>query len=151
MLVLILLVSCNKEDMLTPNEQFEVDLKLIQDYLTKNNLTAQQTNSGLHYIVTEEGSGTDYPTINDKIKVHYKGFYIDSEEVFDQNFDISDPNSFELARTIKGWREGIPLFKRGAKGMLLIPSILAYGPYPENGIKPNATLVFEIELLDFFQ
>jgi FKBP-type peptidyl-prolyl cis-trans isomerase FkpA len=142
--------SCGKsEEVLSNAEQLEIDLPIIQRFLTENNLTAQSTSSGLHYIITEQVDGSDKPTLNHKITVHYKGYYIDTKEVFDQT-EEGIPYTTLLARTIDGWREGIPFFTKGSKGMLIIPSRLAYGPYPEVGIKPNAILVFEIELLDFF-
>lgn len=143
--------SCKKsDDMLTPAEQLEIDIQLIEDFIALNNLDAQRTNSGLHYVITEEGRSEDYPTLQDKVKVHYKGFYIGSGAIFDETED-NEPLTILLSNTIDGWREGIPYFNKGAKGMLLIPSGLAYGPYPPPGVQANAVMVFEIELLDFFQ
>jgi FKBP-type peptidyl-prolyl cis-trans isomerase FkpA len=150
-IVLLTSISCNKSDeMLTPADQLEIDLGLIQDFIELNDLTAQSTNSGLYYVITEEGTGTESPTLDDRVSVYYKGFYLSSGAIFDQTNDGS-PLTIELANTIEGWREGIPKFTKGAKGMLLIPSSLAYGPYPPTGVNANAVMVFEIELLDFFQ
>ncbi len=150
-IVLITSIACNKSDeMLTPAEQLEIDIELIEDFIELNELNAQSTSSGLHYVITEEGAGTEHPTLDHQVKVHYKGFYLSDGGVFDQNLDVEDPDAFELANTIEGWREGIPLFTKGGKGMLLIPSGLAYGPYPPSGVNANAVMIFEIELLDFF-
>lgn len=149
MLVLLTAISCKKaEEIPTPAEQLEIDIAKIQEFLVLNNLTAQSTLSGLHYIISEAGHADDYPDLDDEVQVHYKGFYIDSGGIFDQNLDDEDPSPFLLSNTIAGWREGMQLFNIGAKGMLLIPSGLAYGPYPPSGVKPNAVMVFEIELLD---
>ncbi|PKP35595.1 MAG: peptidylprolyl isomerase [Bacteroidetes bacterium HGW-Bacteroidetes-17] len=151
-IVFITVISCSKnKEELSPAEQLKIDIALIEGYLVSHNLTAQKTSSGLFYLITEEGTGSEHPTVNDRVKVHYRGYYLESGVVFDQNFDNDYPTPFLLANTIKGWREGIPLFTKGAKGMLFIPSGLAYGPYPESGIEPNAVLIFEIKLLDFFQ
>ncbi len=150
-IILFITQSCKKEeDMLTSAEQLKLDVELIKDYIATNNLNAHQTNSGLHYVITEEGHGSDYPTLQDKVKVHYKGFYLNTGGIFDQT-SADEPLTILLGNTIKGWKEGIPYFNKGAKGMLLIPSGLAYGPYPPLGVTPNAVMVFEIELLDFFQ
>ncbi|MBU1012854.1 MAG: FKBP-type peptidyl-prolyl cis-trans isomerase [Bacteroidetes bacterium] len=150
-IVFITLASCSKkEDMITPADQLKLDIALIQGYLASNNLTAQRTNSGLHYIITEEGTGVDKPTINHRVTVNYIGYYLDTKEVFDQS-RTGSPLTILLAHTINGWIEGIPLFSKGAKGILLIPSGLAYGPFPPSGVKPNAVMIFEIELLDFFR
>jgi len=149
-IALFSLISCKKDDDMK-SKQLKLDIELIEGYLLSHNLTAQKTASGLFYVITEQGIGSEHPTFDDRVKVHYKGYYLDSGVVFDQNFDDDFPTPFLLANTIDGWREGIPLFNKGAKGMLLIPSGLAYGPDPENGIKANAVLIFEIKLLDFFQ
>lgn len=150
-IVFITLISCSKNgDIISPSDQLKLDISLIEGYLASNNLTAQRTASGLHYIITEEGTGSAKPTINHKVTVYYKGYYLDTKEVFDQTNEGS-PYTTLLAHTIDGWIEGIPLFSKGAKGILLIPSGLAYGPYPPLGVKPNAVMIFEIELLDFFQ
>lgn len=150
-MVLFTISSCKKsEDMLTAAEQLKVDIEIIQNFIALNNLDAQSTNSGLHYVITEEGHGDDYPSLQDEVKVRYKGFYASDGGIFDQNLDVGNPTPFVLANTIEGWREGIPYFKKGAKGMLLIPSGLAYGPYPPPGVNANAVMIFEIELLDFF-
>ena len=150
-IVLLAAISCGKSDeMLTPAEQLEIDLEQIQEFIELNDLTVQSTSSGLHYVITEEGTENEHPTLDDRVSVYYKGFYISSGAIFDQTNDGS-PLTIELANTIEGWREGIPKFTKGSKGMLLIPSSLAYGPYPPTGVNANAVMVFEIELLDFFQ
>lgn len=150
-IVFITFISCSKDEgMISSADQLKLDIELIEGYLASNNLTAQSTASGLHYIITEEGTGTDKPTINHQVTVYYKGYYIDTKEVFDQTNEGA-PYTTLLSHTIDGWIEGIPLFSKGAKGILFIPSGLAYGPYPPIGVRPNAVMVFEIELLDFFQ
>jgi FKBP-type peptidyl-prolyl cis-trans isomerase FkpA len=92
-----------------------------------------------------QGTGGN-PTINDEVTVFYKGYFLD-DSVFDQT--SSDPISFPLGNVIKGWQEGIPLFKKGGKGKLFLPSVLAYGSNPPPGFPKNAVMIFDVELVDF--
>lgn len=106
----------------------------------------QVTPSGLQYKVLREGTGRS-PGANDTVEVHYKGA-LTSGKVFDSSYDRRQSISFPLNRVIAGWTEGLQLMKEGAKYELVIPAKLGYG---ERGagdvIPPNATLVFEVELL----
>jgi len=128
--------------------RIEKEQKTILTYLAENNLTAQKTESGIHYIIGNEGTGV-HPKAEDIVKVHYTGTLLDGT-VFDSSIERGEPIEFPLDAVIKGWTEGIPLFSKGGKGKLLIPSHLAYGSNPRPGgkIKPNDVLVFEVELLD---
>jgi FKBP-type peptidyl-prolyl cis-trans isomerase FkpA len=140
----LMLFACEKGR--TPEQQLQYEIEKIQEYLRDRNLTAQSTPSGLHYIITEEGSGS-HPTINNTVKVNYVGKLMKDESVFDQT--NGTPISFQLAGLIEGWQEGIPFLKRGGKGTFYIPSALGYGPFGSGDIPGNATLIFEIELVDF--
>ena len=126
-----------------------LDLFKIQQYLAENNLTAESTPSGLHYIIEEEGVGNAYPVLTDQVKVLYKGYLLNGN-VFDQTSG-NTTISFELSGVIKGWQEGIRLFKKGGKGKLFVPSALAYAASPPSGsgIPANGVLVFDIHLVDF--
>src|SRR5437763_15403165 len=104
------------------------------------------TASGLQYVVEKEGSGTP-PKETDTVVVNYRGTLIDGTE-FDSSYKRGQPTSFPVNRVIKGWTEALQLMKPGAKYKLFIPSNLAYGPGGAgNDIGPNATLIFEVELL----
>jgi FKBP-type peptidyl-prolyl cis-trans isomerase len=105
------------------------------------------TASGLQYKVVKKGKGVK-PKPTDRVKVHYRGTLIDGKE-FDSSYKRGEPISFPLNGVIKGWTEGVQLMSVGAKYMFYIPSDLAYGPNPRPGgpIGPNATLIFEVELL----
>jgi FKBP-type peptidyl-prolyl cis-trans isomerase FkpA len=128
--------SCAKDD------QMEIDEQRIQDFLLEHNLDADSTSSGLYYIIDEPGSA-EHPTIEDVVTVSYVGFLLNGD-IFD-----SGEITFPLTNVIAGWQEGIPLFGRGGKGLLIIPSHLAYGDVPKNGIPANSVLAFDIHLIDF--
>lgn len=126
----------------------ETDKKAIELYLSEKKLNAKSTPSGLYYIVETEGKG-GHPQPTSKVKVHYTGTLLNGTK-FDSSHDRKQPIEFGLNQVIPGWTEGIPLFQKGGKGKLLIPSKLAYGPNsPSPSIPPNSVLVFDVELLDF--
>ncbi len=105
------------------------------------------TASGLAYKVLTEGTGPN-PKATDQVTVHYTGKLIDGK-VFDSSVKRGQPATFPLNRVIPGWSEGVQLMKKGGKSTLYLPSNLAYGERGAGGvIPPNATLVFEIELLE---
>ena len=103
--------------------------------------------SGLQYEVLTEGDGPR-PEANDQVEVHYTGKLIDGT-VFDSSVDRGMPATFGVTQVIPGWVEALQLMKAGSKWRLFIPSNLAYGPNgaPGSPIGPNATLVFDVELL----
>lgn len=106
------------------------------------------TASGLQYEVLKKGTGTESPKATDKVKVHYHGTNIDGS-VFDSSVERGEPISFGLNQVIAGWTEGVQLMKVGDKFKFYIPSELAYGERsPSPKIKPNSTLVFEVELFE---
>ena len=110
----------------------------------------QKTPSGLEYLIVEEGKGPN-PKQGQKVSVHYTGKLQDGT-VFDSSQKRGVPIKFTLGigQVIKGWDEGIALLKKGGKAQLIIPPQLAYGArgVPPR-IPPNATLIFDVELVDF--
>jgi FKBP-type peptidyl-prolyl cis-trans isomerase FklB len=102
--------------------------------------------SGVQYQVINEGSGA-CPKDTDMVTVNYTGTLIDGT-VFDSSVERGQPASFPVNRVIPGWSEALKLMKPGAKWKVFIPSELAYGERGAGGkIKPNAVLIFEIELI----
>ncbi len=112
----------------------------------KNTIT---TASGLQYIDTVEGDGAS-PTTGQTVTVHYTGTLTDGK-VFDSSVERNKPFSFKIGvgQVIKGWDEGVASMKIGGKRQLIIPPDLGYGARGAGGVIPgNATLIFDVELLD---
>ncbi len=108
-----------------------------------------ETDSGLKYEVIEEGTGVT-PTTGNTVVVHYTGTLEDGTK-FDSSKDRGVPFEFIIGKgqVIKGWDEGLSTMKVGGKRKLIIPASLGYGSQGAGGvIPPNATLMFDVELLD---
>jgi len=104
------------------------------------------TPSGLVYRALKEGSGAS-PAASDVVRVHYQGTFPDGRE-FDSSYRRGQPAEFPLNRVIPCWTEGVQRMKPGGKAKLTCPPNIAYGERGAGGvIPPNATLVFEVELL----
>ncbi len=152
---------------LTPDQvkdimaQFEKDMEQKQKQAGEKNKTdgakfldenkkkpgVKTTASGLEYKAIKEGTGAQ-PKGSDTVTVNYRGTLIDGTE-FDSSYKRGQPATFPLNGVIKGWTEALQLMKVGSKYQVVVPSNLAYGERsvsPEIG--PNATLIFEVELLD---
>lgn len=129
--------SCSKED------QFEVDQQRIEDFLNEHQIDADSTSSGLYYVIDDPGT-PEKPNINSTVTVNYVGFLMDGTV-----FDAGNNVTFPLTSVIAGWQEGLQLYGRGGRGLLIIPSHLAYGDRVVSGIPANSVLVFEIHLIDF--
>ena len=108
-----------------------------------------KTASGLDYIEVQAGTGVQAEA-GKTVSVHYTGKFQDGN-VFDSSISRGEPITFPLGKgkVIKGWDEGIALMNVGGKAQLIIPPDLAYGEHGAGGvIPPNATLVFDVELVD---
>ena len=118
------------------------------DFLAEKYPDAKPVASGLYYIETKEGKGSN-PQSGQKVKVHYTGKFLDGT-VFDSSVDRGEPIEFTLGQgqVIKGWDEGIAMMRKGGKAVLVIPSEIAYGTYGRGNIPPYSTLVFDVELVD---
>lgn len=133
--------------------QADVDRGIILDYIEANNLNAIEDPSGLFYTIDVAGT-TDKPTLSDSVKVKYKGMRTDGFVFDGTNIDGTTPDktvTFLLDNLITGWEIGIPKYGVGGSGLLLIPSGLGYGSNGFPGLPANSVLIFEMELVDFFQ
>jgi len=126
--------------------QWQLDDRLIKEFIAKNSLTMEKDPSRVYYAVSTPGTGADAITESSSITVNYTGRYLDGT-VFDSSTDGTYVSV--LAGLIPGWIKAIPgRVTKGGKIRLLIPSDLAYGPNPTNGITANACLDFDIEIVD---
>lgn len=143
-------------------EQKGIDDQLIKDFLAQKNIEANRTESGLFYIVTQEGSG-EQPQQGDSVSVNYVGKLMDGT-VFDTSYEelaqeagvynenrTYSPFSFPIGKrqVIAGWDEGLMLLNEGSKATFYIPSGLAYGQRGSGRrIPPNSPLIFDVELVE---
>lgn len=150
LVVLTLFISCNKNKEVTNEVTKEATVdyvakndKEITDYIAKNKLKAQKSDSGLYYVINEPGTGAQ-PTATSNVTVAYKGYFTNGT-----TFDESQPEgiSFGLGQVIKGWTEGIPLFKAGGSGILLVPAHLGYGDNAMGPIPGGSALIFDVKLI----
>ena len=104
------------------------------------------TASGLQYMVLRQGAGLR-PKPTDKVRVNYEGKLLDGK-VFDSSYERGQPAEFSLTQVIAGWSEGVALMPVGGKYRFWVPADIAYGEQGPPDIGPNATLQFDVELLD---
>ena len=150
LVALTLLISCNKNKEVTNETPKEATVdyvakndKEITDYIAKNKLKAQKSESGLYYVINEPGTGAQ-PTATSNVTVAYKGYFTNGSV-----FDESKPEgiSFGLDQVVKGWTEGIPHFKTGGSGILLVPAHLGYGNETMGTIPGGSALIFDVKLI----
>jgi len=130
-------------------EQAQANAASGEEYLEENaeKQGVKTTDSGLQYKVIEAGEG-EAPEASDTVTVHYTGQLTDGT-VFDSSRQRGEPATFPLDGVIPGWTEGLQLMKPGAKYQFVIPADLGYGQRgtPGGPIPPNATLIFDVELI----
>lgn len=140
--------GCGNDTVFNAKDQLTLDVRLIKDYLKKENKVAQvHTPSQIHYVVTKEGSGSK-ATFGSSVKVKYRGFLLSNKE-FDKG-----SLTFVLGRgdVIRGWDVALRLFNKGTKATIFVPSALAYGntpgPNPRARLPLNSVLAFELTVTD---
>jgi FKBP-type peptidyl-prolyl cis-trans isomerase FkpA len=140
--ILILVSACNKEDKIA--EQSATDKSLIEGYVAENNLIGAYNASNLWYDIEIQGGGVQAYT-GATVTVVYTGYLLNGNQ-FDEG--PAGGATFSLNNVIAGWQQGIPKFKEGGKGKLIIPSVLGYGTQVVGDIPENSVLIFDIELVD---
>lgn len=113
----------------------------IQSYITENNLAPEKSETGLYYIIENEGTSNS-PSPNSNVTVNYKGYFL-SGEVFDERNEVD----LDLTSVIPGFSEGVQYLKEGGDITLIIPSKLAYGDRGQFTIPPGSVVIFEVALL----
>jgi FKBP-type peptidyl-prolyl cis-trans isomerase FkpA len=141
LLVAVTSLHCKKDD---DQSQTEIDKEIILQYIADNELDAMNIGSGLYYVNEETGTGEN-PDPSSTVRVAYSGYFTNGT-VFDES--NAEGITFGLNQVIQGWTMGLPFFKEGGSGKLLIPSELAYGSSPRSGIPANSVLIFDIHLID---
>jgi len=118
--------------------------KFLQDNATNEGVISLP--SGLQYLVLKAGEGTK-PGPTTMVTVHYEGSLVNGK-IFDSSYKRGQPATFGVHQVISGWTEALQLMPVGSKWRLFIPSALGYGARGAGGsIPPNATLIFDVELL----
>ena len=145
-IVLLLLIAAVSIPACSQKEAATVPVKGVESPVTSGAMT---TPSGLSYTDIVQGSG-GAPTSGKKVTVHYTGILVDGKK-FDSSVDRGQPFVFRIGagEVIPGWDEGVISMKVGGKRRLVIPPQLGYGAAGAGGvIPPDATLIFDVELLD---
>ena len=149
-----------EEDMMadynTEMDRFKADeIKDIEAYMAKNNMKGTKTKSGAYVVIEQPGDASVKADSGKMASIMYKGYLMTDGKVFDTNMDSSkghtDPIEVAVGqhRVIQGWDEALPYFGKGAKGKILVPAMLGYGPQAQGtDIPAFSNLVFDIEVLD---
>ncbi|MGD8384710.1 MAG: FKBP-type peptidyl-prolyl cis-trans isomerase [Lysobacterales bacterium] len=124
------------------------NLKKSEEFLAKNKTKTGIVTlpSGVQYRIIEEGDGPR-PTLNSKVRVHYRGSKMDGHE-FDSSFARGTPEEFTVNSVLKGWQEVLPLMKQGATWQIFVPPELAFGERGNPPVGPNEALVFDLKLVE---
>lgn len=142
-LTLTLFISCNK---VSKEEQAKIDKDLITAYVADNDLSGEFTATDLWYDIETQGTG-EQAYSGAQVTVAYTGYLLNGEQ-FDES--PAEGITFGLNNVIEGWQQGIPKFKVGGIGKLIIPSELGYGKSGSGSIPGNSVLIFDIELINVF-
>jgi len=145
LIIIFSMISCGDDDPIDPIDYDKQNEQEIQDYIASHNLNATRSNTGLYYVIEEKGTGKT-PETSSVVTVKFKGT-LAGGTVFNETDELG--LALDLQTSILGIQEGIPYFNIGGKGVLLIPSKLAYGIDGYEGvIPPGSIIIVEIELLD---
>lgn len=148
--VVFAVAGCDTDEVFNAEEQLQIDIRLIDQFLADNFLTAQvDEDTELRYVIAQQGTG-DNAVFGKSVEVHYRGYLLDGTE-----FDTSvgrGPLTFVLGRgdVIRGWDIGFQKLNVGAQATFLLPSGLAYGNSrgPTGDLAPNSVLLFDVTVID---
>lgn len=150
--MVVVLLGCSTDNILSYEDQLKKDTAIIDKYLERNNIVALVDASGLRLVVHQTGSGV-FPGPDSKLTVKYEGRFMNGQ-VFDKSSlnssGLPTPFSSPLSGLIDGWQ--IAFYKyiaKGGKATLYIPSGLGYGRRETGGVPPNSNLIFDVELISF--
>ena len=133
-----------RDSELEKSGEISKEIKEMETYLQNKKIDAQKTGKGTYVSITEQGTGPQAE--NGKyVKVKYTGRVVETDSTFESG---EYPFQLGTGSAIRGWDEGLLLFKQGGKGTLFIPGFLAYGNNPNSMFKPFAALKFDVELLE---
>lgn len=121
---------------------------IMPPYVIKDSASVQLLESGVQLYVIEEGNGA-IPSLASNVFINYHGMLTDGT-VFDSSFDRGAPADFSLQQLIRGWQIGLTKVKSGSKIKLVVPPDVGYGAQGSATIPPNATLIFDIELISTY-
>ena len=145
----ILFANCGNDDpiqIVDPVQQLATDKALIKDYLAANNLMAEESSTGLHYIIEEVGRGNAIGP-NSRVNVLLKGYLLDGASFTPD--ESCSPSTIDVGGDlIAGFKEGLQLLKVGGKGTIFLPSALAFGQTGSGPIQSNTVIAFDIEVVD---
>lgn len=143
-LVLGLVSACGSAD---EEDGVKDDVPPVPENVAGPPEAAERSESGLAWMILEEGHGDRHPTTEDRIRVHYSGWQTDGE-MFDSSRVRGEPAEFPLGQLIDGWVEGLQLMTEGEKRRFWIPGDLAYDNRPDRPEAPKGMLVFDVELIE---
>lgn len=139
--IFLAFTACDADD---PEARAAKDRQKILDYIEENDLDAYELESGVFVVIEVEGSGS-HPHEGSTVRMAYQGYLLDGT-LFDS---ATDANIF-LPNTVRGFRIGVMEFRRGGKGIILIPSGMGYGETGTVSIPRNSVLIFHVEIIDFY-
>lgn len=129
-----------------PTNQFEKDENAIIELAVDKGWQMNRTNSGLYYLIKQQGEGPNY-LMGQPAQANYQGFFLDGK-MFDSSYKRNKPIIFSVGQMIAGWNEAQQLVNPGTKMLILVPSKLAYGERGFPGfVPPNTPIMFDIEML----
>jgi FKBP-type peptidyl-prolyl cis-trans isomerase len=135
----------NADAKVSREEKVLINLEYLED--NKKRESVKVLPSGLQYAVVREGKGEKPEKETSMVKVNYRAFFVDGRE-FDSSYRKGGPEQFMLEESIPGWKEGIMLMKEGSRYRLFVPSDLAYGKEGMQDVPPDATIIYDVELLE---